>query len=197
MRFFTAPILFFWEIAKIVIISLAIIVPIRYFIIQPFFVRGASMYPSFNSGDYLIINEIGYRLSDPKRGEVVVFRPPQNSGQFYIKRVIGLPGEVVKIENGEVWLGKSETSLQKIDEKYLEGITPGQEIVKLKAGEYFVLGDNRNASSDSRNWGVLPRENIIGKAWIRAWPLDKFEIISDPIYGLDVDESAAKILYDL
>ena len=197
MRFLTGPILFFWEIAKIVIISLAIIVPIRFFVIQPFFVRGASMFPSLNSGDYLIINEIGYRFNEPKRGEVVVFRPPQNSGQFYIKRVIGLPGEVVKIENGEVWLGKSEVSLEKIAEKYVDGRTLGQEIVQLKAGEYFVLGDNRNASSDSRNWGVLPRENIIGKAWIRAWPLDKFEIISNPIYGLDVDETTAELLNNL
>ncbi len=155
------------------------------------------MFPSLNSGDYLIINEIGYRFNEPKRGEVVVFRPPQNSGQFYIKRVIGLPGEVVKIENGEVWLGKSEVSLEKIAEKYVDGRTLGQEIVQLKAGEYFVLGDNRNASSDSRNWGVLPRENIIGKAWIRAWPLDKFEIISNPIYGLDVDETTAELLNNL
>lgn len=197
MRFFIAPILFFWEIAKIVIISLAIIVPIRYFVIQPFFVRGASMYPNFNSGDYLIINEIGYRFGEPKRGDVVVFRPPQNSGQFYIKRVIGLPGEVVKIEGGEVWVGKDEASLEKIDEKYIDGLTSGQELIKIQEREYFVLGDNRNASSDSRSWGVLPRENIVGKAWIRAWPMDKFELIPNPLYSFDVDGATVKILNNL
>jgi len=155
------------------------------------------MYPNFNSGDYLIINEIGYRFGEPKRGDVVVFRPPQNSGQFYIKRVIGLPGEVVKIEGGEVWVGKDEASLEKIDEKYIDGLTSGQELIKIQEREYFVLGDNRNASSDSRSWGVLPRENIVGKAWIRAWPMDKFELIPNPLYSFDVDGATVKILNNL
>lgn len=152
------------------------------------------MYPNFNSGDYLIINEISYRFDEPKRGDVIVFRPPQNSGQFYIKRIIGLPGEALKIENGEIWVGKDEASMKKIEEKYIDGRTPGQEFIQLKKDEYFVLGDNRNASSDSRNWGVLPRENIIGKAWIRAWPVDKFEFLAMPLYSIDVDDQAIKIL---
>lgn len=197
MRFLTGPILFFWEIAKIVIISLAIIVPIRYFVVQPFFVRGASMHPNFNQGDYLIINEIGYRLGEPKRGEVVVFRPPQNSGQFYIKRIIGLPGEFVKIENGKVWIGKTESSFEKVDEKYIDGLTSGSTVVKLEEDEYFALGDNRNASSDSRSWGVLPRKNIIGKAWIRAWPISQFKIIQNPIYQADIDKQVTGIIKNL
>lgn len=197
MRFFTAPLLFFWEIAKIVIISLAIIVPIRYFVIQPFFVRGASMYPTFNSGDYLVINEISYRLGDPKRGDVIVFRPPQNSSQFYIKRIIGLPGEVIKIEDGAVWTGKSENDLEKLEEKYITSLTPGQKFVTLSQGEYFVLGDNRNASSDSRDWGALPKQNIIGKAWIRAWPISNFKVVESQVYLLGAEEQVNKIIEKL
>lgn len=155
------------------------------------------MYPNFDQGDYLVINEIGYRLGEPKRGEVIVFRPPQNSGQFYIKRIIGLPGEFVKIENGEVWVGRSENSFEKIDEKYIDGLTPGGTVVKLGEDEYFVLGDNRNASSDSRNWGVLPRKNIIGKAWVRAWPISQFQIIESPVYQIDVDEQVSSIIKSL
>lgn len=155
------------------------------------------MYPSFDSGDYLVIDEISYRFNPPKRGEVVVFRPPQNSGQFYIKRVVGLPGEVVKIENGEVLVGKDEKSLTKLEEKYIDGLTPGQETARIGEGEYFVLGDNRNASSDSRSWGALPRENIVGRAWIRAWPINKFGFMQTPLYSMDVDASASQILQSL
>jgi len=182
MGFFKGPLLFFWDIAKIVIISLAIIVPIRYFIIQPFFVRGASMHPAFESGDYLVINEIGYRISDPKRGDVIVFRPPGNSSQFYIKRIVGLPGEVVKVEDGKVWVGETEATLGVLHERYIEGRTPGKANVQLGEDEYFVLGDNRNASSDSRNWGALKAGRIIGRAWIKAWPPGEFTVIKGPVY---------------
>jgi signal peptidase I len=183
MSFFRDTISFFWQIAKIVVISLAIIVPIRYFLFQPFFVRGASMYPSFASGDYLIINEIGYRIGDPERGDVIVFRPPQEVKQFYIKRVIGLPGEVVKIEDGKVRVGKSEGELAELSEEYISDLTPGVTHVTLGSDEYFLLGDNRNASSDSRNWGPLTRDHIIGKALLRAWPVSDFKIIDQPSYG--------------
>lgn len=182
MGFLKGPFLFFWDIVKIVIISLAIIVPIRYFIMQPFFVRGASMHPTFESGDYLIINEIGYRFGEPKRGDVIVFRPPQNNTkQFYIKRIIGLPGEAVKVEAGKVWVGASEESLAELKEEYIAETTPGNANIELGNEEYFVLGDNRNASSDSRSWGPLTRKNIIGKAWIRAWPVSDFELVRNPL----------------
>lgn len=182
MSLFRGTFLFIWQIAKIVIISLAIIVPIRYFLIQPFFVRGASMYPSFESGDYLIVNEIDYRIHDPKRGDVIVFRPPGETKQFYIKRVIGLPHEVVKIEEGKVWVGKGEGELTELAEGYIRGATSGAAHVTLKADEYFLLGDNRNASSDSRSWGPLPRDHIIGKAMLRAWPVSDFTIVNRPSY---------------
>lgn len=182
MNLFRGMFSFVWQIAKIVIISLAIIVPIRYFLIQPFFVRGASMHPSFESGDYLIVNEIGYRIGDPKRGDVIVFRPPGDIKQFYIKRVIGLPGEVVKVAEGKVWVGTSDEELVELSEKYINSLTSGITHVALDTDEYFVLGDNRNASSDSRSFGPLPREHIIGKAMLRAWPVSDFIIVNRPSY---------------
>ncbi len=168
---------FTWEILKIVIIALAIIIPIRYFLIQPFFVNGASMDPNFLDGDYLIIDEISYRLNEPKRSDVIIFRYPLDPSQFFIKRVIGLPGETVKIEDGKVFIYSIETSDKRIildESAYLEdSYTPGNLEITLEEDEYFVLGDNRMASSDSRKWGELDEKYIIGRAWIRAWPFNR------------------------
>ncbi len=168
---------FTWEILKIVIIALAIIVPIRYFLIQPFFVNGASMDPNFLDGDYLIIDEISYRLNEPQRSDVIIFRYPLDPSQFFIKRVIGLPGETVKIEDGKVFIYSIETSDERIildESAYLEdSYTPGNLEITLEEDEYFVLGDNRMASSDSRKWGELDEKYIIGRAWIRAWPFNR------------------------
>jgi len=173
---------FAWEVAKIVIISLAIIIPIRYFVFQPFFVRGASMEPSFENGEYLIINEIGYRFHEPQRGDVIIFKYPRDPSQYYIKRVIGLPGEIVKIENGKVIIfDKKNPSSFVLDETaYLEetnSFTSGNLEINLDENDYFVLGDNRQFSSDSRVWGVVPRHYIIGRAWIRAWPFGRLGIL--------------------
>jgi signal peptidase I len=163
---------FVWEILKIVIISLAIIIPIRYFLIQPFFVNGASMEPNFLNGDYLIIDEISYRFSQPERSDVVIFRYPLDPSQFFIKRIIGLPGETVEIENGKIIIkGAFEKTFVMDESAYLnDAYTAGNITVKLDDKEYFVLGDNRQASSDSRKWGEVARKNIIGRAWLRAWP---------------------------
>ena len=172
--------IFVWEITKIVVISLAIIIPVRYYLIQPFFVRGASMEPNFDNGQYLVINEIGYRFEEPVRGEVVVFKYPLDTSQYYIKRIIGLPDEMIEIEDGQITIYNSEFPQGMIlDElSYLpEGlITRGKIKVKLGEDEYFVLGDNRQASSDSRQWGALPRDFIIGRVWLRAWPFDMVEV---------------------
>lgn len=170
---------FVWEILKIVIISLAIIVPIRYFLIQPFFVQGASMEPNFLDGDYLIVDEISYRLNDPQRGDVIIFKYPQDTSQFFIKRVIGLPGETVKIEEGRVFILNSLGEEILNESGYLrDAYTAGAMEVALKDNEYFVLGDNRGSSSDSRRWGVLPRGLIIGRAWIRAWPFNRLNVLN-------------------
>jgi len=178
---------FFIEVLKIAIISLAIIIPVRYFLIQPFVVKGSSMEPSFSSGDYLIIDEISYRFSEPERGDVIVFKYPRNPSQYYIKRIIALPGEKIQIKNGEIIIYNNEfPGGIEIDEKYIpEDInTPGEVDTVVSEGEFFVLGDNRTASSDSRVWGELNKENIIGKAWIRGWPLDDFGKVDYPEYDL-------------
>jgi len=176
---------FLWEIIKIAIIALLIVVPIRYFLFQPFLVRGESMEPVFHNGDYLIIDEISYRFQTPQRGEVVVFKPPQNSEQRYIKRIIGLPGEMVEIKEGEVIIYQDSKKIILNESNYLSPgvITPGQEKVFLKEDEYFVLGDNRSASYDSRRWGPLPKNNIVGRVIFRLWPFSVFAKIETPSYS--------------
>lgn len=175
---------FLWEILKIVIISLLIVVPIRYFLFQPFFVKGQSMEPNFENSDYLIIDEISYRIGSPQRGEVVVFKYPQNPSQRYIKRIVGLPGETVEIEDGKVIIF-NQVGSQILDESdYLPAScqTPGDVRVSLNEDEYFVLGDNRVSSADSRSWGPLPKENIIGRVLFRAWPFTALAKFEAPAY---------------
>lgn len=176
---------FLWEVSKIIIIALLIVVPIRYFLFQPFIVRGASMEPNFHSGDYLIIDEISYRFRQPQRGEVIVFRFPQAPSQRYIKRIIGLPGETIEIRKGQVFVSKGDEDAQLLDESFYFSVppaTPGNPVITLKENEYFVLGDNRSFSSDSRHWGSLPENYIIGRAFFRAWPPTTIAKIIVPIY---------------
>jgi len=165
---------FLWETLKLVVISLAIIVPIRYFVVQPFFVLGASMEPTFENGDYLIIDEISYLVGEPSRGDVIVFRYPRNPTQYYIKRIVGLPGEIVEIHDKGVTIkNKARPEGFPLTEEYIpKENTYGNTSVVLGSDEYFVLGDNREASSDSRSWGPLKQEYIVGKVWIRAFPFE-------------------------
>src|SRR4030043_643725 len=176
---------FAWEIFKIFVVSLAIIIPIRYFLIQPFFVQGASMEPNYEDGQYLIIDEITYRFREPERGEVIVFKYPQNPSEFFIKRIIGLPGETLKISGSQIIIeNESNPDGFILDESsYLKNIpNMGQETLILKNDEYFVLGDNRSASFDSRRWGALPKRDIIGKVWIKAWPISQAGIPEEHDY---------------
>ena len=176
---------FVWETIKVVIISLAIILPIRYYLVQPFFVKGASMEPSFEDGDYLLVDEISYRFCEPIRGDVIIFRYPEDRSQFFIKRIVGLPGETVEIKNNKVIIYSSSDSEDVVlNEEYLDPIqkTLGNMLLRLEGGEYFVLGDNRLASSDSRSWGPVDRTLVTGKAFLRAWPFTKFDKIKRAIY---------------
>ena len=173
-----------FEVVKIVILAAVIVLPVRYFLFQPFFVQGISMEPNFENGDYLIVDEISYRFRDPERGEVIVFKYPKNPIQRYIKRIIGLPGETVEIKEGQVII-LDENGNQTLNElDYLsENIeTSGNIRVSLSEDEYFVLGDNRNFSSDSRRWGVLPKNYIIGKVYVRAWPFAALAKFETPAY---------------
>ena len=176
--------LFIWEISKIVIIALLIVVPIRYFIFQPFFVRGQSMEPNFYQGDYLIVDELSYQFRAPQRGEVIVFKYPQDPSQRYIKRIVGLPGETVQIQGGKVFVYQ-DGQAQALDElAYLAQFvsTTGDMEMTLDKNEYFVLGDNRLVSADSRRWGSLPEENIIGRVFLRVWPFAALAKIEIPNY---------------
>lgn len=173
----------FWGIVKAFIIALLIVLPIRYFVAQPFIVRGISMEPNFEDGDYLIVDEISYYFRKPERGEVVVFRFPKNRRQFFIKRVIGLPGERIEIRDGKIKIFNDSYP----DGFYLKDTYTAPGIVKIKSSdlriklgpsEYFVLGDNRNFSFDSRIWGALDEKFIVGRVIFRAWPLSEFGTIS-------------------
>ena len=178
-------VVFVWEIAKVVAISLAIILPIRYYLIQPFYVKGASMEPNFFDHEYLIIDEISYRFTPPERGQVVVFRYPRNPQEYFIKRVIGLPGEEIQIKDGQVWIYNEESPDGfRLQEDYLPAdlMTFGQSTdiqtdrVTIGLDEYYVLGDNRNASKDSRSFGPVSRNFITGKVLLRGWPFDRVTV---------------------
>ncbi len=194
-------IVYIFEFLKIIIISLIIIVPIRTFVFQPFFVQGASMEPNFHDGEYLIINEFGYKKTvigtDKKefftvdsfkeidRKEVIVFRNPRNPKEYFIKRVIGLPGDRIEIKDGEVILYNGENPQGGIldETDYLTKMLHNTEcrdqcIFEVKQDEFLVFGDNRKYSSDSRSWGVLPSKFVVGKVLFRAWPFDEIKLFN-------------------
>lgn len=159
-------IFFVWELAKIGVVAALIVVPLRMFIFQPFLVKGDSMVPNFHSGDYLIVDELSYRFRSPERGEVIVLKFPYDTSQRFIKRIVGLPGETIEIKDGKVAIYhlNSQEALVLDESEYLGLLrTPGSVKVQLKESEYFVLGDNREFSSDSRSWGPLGTQYIVGK----------------------------------
>ena len=185
---------FLKETLYIVVISLIIVLPIRAFIAQPYIVSGASMDNTYQDGNYLIVDEISYRFNEPKRGDVIVLKAPASALELqklavtknvdYIKRIIGLPGETVEINGDEVKIYNTENPDGKVlSEPYINidknVASPFSDIklkITLKAGEYFVMGDNRHNSSDSRLWGILPRANIIGKSFIRLFPFNEIGV---------------------
>lgn len=171
-----------WDIIRVLLISLAIVIPIRYFVAQPFIVRGASMEPNFEDRQYLIIDELSYFFRAPARHEVVVFRYPRDPSQFFIKRIIGLPGERIQIREGKITIfNDTHKNGLLLREFYLvpEGkATHPDMMVTLSGNDYFVLGDNRDFSSDSRFWGPLDKKLVVGRALFRAYPLSKLGIVS-------------------
>lgn len=172
--------LFIWETIKVILLSLAIIIPVRYFLIKPFYVKGASMEPTFHNQDYLIIDELTYRFQQPQRGDVVVFKDPYDPKQYFIKRVIGLPGERVVIASGTVAIQKvGASSPVTLIEPYLPADleTSGAFDAVIPANRYFVLGDNRPYSLDSRVFQSLDAASIVGRVWWRGWPVDKIGFI--------------------
>ncbi len=176
--------LFVLEIVQIVVIAAAIIIPIRYFLVQPFYVRGASMEPTFLDREYLLIDEITYRFREPQRGDVVVFRYPRDPSEFFIKRVIGLPGDTVDVANGKVIVTNDLHSGGVVLEEEYTSVpgTTGTEHVTLNPDEYFLMGDNRPASMDSRSFGPVKREYVVGRVWLRGLPVDRFWVFEPPVY---------------
>jgi len=188
MRLFRLPpwLGFILDLVKLVIIAFIIVWPIHHFVFQPFLVDGPSMEPNFYDKDYLIIEEISYHFNQPKRGEVIVFQSPSNPSNYLIKRVIGLPNERIVIKNGEIYIYNDKYPQGvKLQEDYLPaGLTTGGEVdQKLGPDEYFVLGDNRRLSLDSRSFGPIKRKFITGRAWLRGWPLNRIDKFECPVYN--------------
>ena len=178
MRQFLLP---FWEVIEVLAVALVSFFLIKTFIVQPFVVNGPSMEPTFYSNQYVLVDEITYRLRKPERGEIIVFRNPRNEAEFYIKRIIGLPGETVAVTDNEI-----EINGEKLNEGYInvKNGMMGRNNFILKDGEYFVMGDNRLQSFDSRSWGPLSKEEIIGMVRLRFFPLKNLTIFEDPSYKL-------------
>lgn len=160
------------DLFTLALLIVIVVLPLRAFVISPFVVDGESMHPTFENLDYLIIDELTYRFSAPARGDVIVFRYPLNPSVFYIKRVIGLPGETVSINHGVVSIKETDGISFTLSEPYVaaEDATYTNSVT-LGSGEYFVMGDNRPNSSDSRVWGPLPRQDIVGRVLLRLLPL--------------------------
>jgi signal peptidase I len=170
---------FFTEIFKFVFFTLIIVLPIRFFIAQPFIVSGASMDPTFETGQYLIVDQLSYHLGSPERGQVIIFKYPKDTSKYFIKRVIGLPGETVIIDGTKVTIkNKQHPNGFTLNEPYIDSRNQaeGAETITLPSNQYFVMGDNRRQSSDSRAWGTVPRSDIIGTPFLRLFPFDKIGV---------------------
>ena len=172
-----------FEVGETLIISLVAVFLVRVFIAQPFLVSGSSMEPTFNDNNYLLIDEISYRFREPERGEVIVFRYPGNRKAFYIKRIIGLPGETIHVDRGKVTITMIDGTRERIGESYIAPAwTSGDVETTLGEEEYFVMGDNRNFSFDSRSWGPLQEDDIIGLVRVRLWPVGEVMAFEKPAY---------------
>jgi signal peptidase I len=185
---------FIWETIKVVVISLIIILPVRYYLIQPFFVKGSSMVPNFHDKEYILVDKWTYELGRPERGDVIIFRYPGNPKEYFIKRIIGLPGETVLVPG--------DNTVKIFNDRYPNGFTLNEKgylpagnptycgsnttwcgkKVPLGEDEYFVLGDNREHSSDGRFFGPVNKSYFSGMAWLRLWPFTKVNFISRTEY---------------
>jgi len=185
MNFFRLIGSFFLDLIETTVIALAIFIIIYLFLFQPHQVRGNSMYPNFHDGEYILTDKASYHLREPKRGDVIIFHAPRNEEYDYIKRIIGLPGEIVSTKEGQILINHKILNEVYLPETYIT--TPGSflqigEDISIPEDQYFVLGDNRSYSSDSREWGLVPKTNIVGKAWLRYWPADRLGSISEVHY---------------
>ncbi len=173
--------IFILEMVKVAVLAGITIALVRYYLFKPFYVKGASMEPNFHEKEYLIIDELSYRFREPIRGEVIVFRFPEDPKEYFLKRVIGLSGETIKITQGKVYVYNTENPEGfELQENYLPDdlITEGDKVFKIGENQIYVLGDNRPNSFDSRRFGPVDKSLIVGRAWLRGWPLNKLSIFS-------------------
>ena len=169
---------FLRELVTFVIIAVCIIYPFRKFVAEPYIVSGSSMSPTFETGHYLIIDKISYRFNAPQRDDVIVMKFPEDTSRDFIKRIIGLPGETVEIKDGTVTIFNAENPKGfTLDESFIKFPKSDTMNYTLTSGEYFVMGDNRAGSYDSRSWGPLPEVDIIGKPLVRLYPFDMINIL--------------------
>jgi len=176
------------EIVEIIIVAVSAVFIVRTFLVQPFLVSGTSMSPNFSNGDYVLVDELTYRIRPPERGEIVVFHDPEDYGTYFIKRIIGLPGETVQVADNTVTVFNASAPRGfALDESYLPAgtvtsVSGGSERYVLSSSTYLMLGDNRPNSFDSRSWGALPAKNIVGLVRARLWPLDAVQAFAAPKY---------------
>lgn len=161
----------FREAVELVLLALLIVGPIRLFVINPFIVSGSSMVPTFENGEYLIVDEITYRFEEPKRGDVIIFRYPKDPSKFFIKRIIGMPSETVVLKDGSVIIQKTGEKPIALDQSYIKNWSDENATYVIPENKYFVMGDNRISSSDSRVWGPLDRDLVVGRAILRLLPV--------------------------
>jgi signal peptidase I len=170
----------FWEFVRFVLIALIIVIPIRAFVAEPFVVSGSSMIPTFQNGNYLIVDKISYKFSNPARGDVVVFKYPNDTTKFFIKRIIGIPGETVDVKSAEnkvTITNKENPNGFDLDQSFIKNIGGIDAHITLGSDEYFVMGDNRSGSSDSRYWGPVKKSLLTGRAFLRLLPLNEVNIL--------------------
>ena len=185
-RYLAAVGLFLLELIKIAVMAGVTIGLVRYFLFKPFYVKGASMEPNFYEREYLIIDELSYRFREPHRGEVIVFRYPENHKEYFLKRIVGLPGERVKVAEGQITIYNSTyPEGVPIAESYLPKnlLTVGEKNTVLGENQFFVLGDNRPNSYDSRRFGPIDKSAIVGRAWLRGWPFARAQTFTAPVFN--------------
>ncbi len=167
-----------WDLVRFAIIALAIVIPVRMFLAQPFVVSGESMVPTFQDKQYLIVDELSYEIGTPKRGDVVIFKYPKDPSRYFIKRMIGLPGDHVDIKDGVIKItNKDNINGLILNEPYINETFSFTGSYDVGANEFFVMGDNRNRSSDSRYWGLVPRKLLVGRAYLRLLPLSQISYL--------------------
>jgi len=177
-----------YQLAKGIDILLILGLLFRAFILQPFVVEGNSMETNFHNKEFLLVDRISYKFREPQRGDVIIFRFPRNQADDYIKRIIGLPGETVRIQASQVFINNQiiyEDYLQPMSQTLI-GSDPANFLEKtLGSEEYFVMGDNRSNSSDSRDWGMVPKANLIGRAWLTVYPFQNFSLVQKAPFRLE------------